>query len=153
VVIPVKGSVARIRQKFKYFFGVFFQAASITIDVPSQANNSRNIEWICNAIPLEVRRRLQLDWIQINYDRQVLPDDQVALIIKSPTTQPDHWTVEGLNRSINTRALMAALHWRVNSPSDDGSLAHPFSSSCINHPPGTQLAPDIACIIKYPSST
>jgi medium-chain acyl-[acyl-carrier-protein] hydrolase len=90
------------------------QATYSTIDVLGHVNNSRYVEWICDAIPLDVHRQKQLDWIQVNYDREVQPGDQVSLLVESPSTQPDRWTVEGINRTSDSRAFEAALQWREN---------------------------------------
>jgi len=98
------------------------RATYSTIDVLGHVNNSRYVEWICDTIPLEVHRGQQLDWIQINYDREVQPGDQVSLLVASPASQPGRWTVEGINRTNDTRAFEAVLQWQqklnLESPSE-----------------------------------
>jgi len=44
------------------------RAGYSSLDLINQVNNSRYVEWICDAIPLETFSQKKLDWLQINYD-------------------------------------------------------------------------------------
>jgi len=87
------------------------KAAYSAVDMLGHVNNSRYVEWICDTFPLEEHRQKCLDWMQINYDHEIRPGEEVALLAKS-TDGDGLWTVEGVNRSNSTRAFESMLHWR-----------------------------------------
>ena len=49
-----------------------------SLDLLNHVNNSRYVEWICDAIPLETFSRKKLDWLQINYDHETRPGEDVV---------------------------------------------------------------------------
>jgi hypothetical protein len=46
-----------------------------------------------------------LDWIQINYDHEIRPGEEVALLAKERADKDGLWQVVGNNRSKDTLAL------------------------------------------------
>ena len=82
------------------------------VDILGHVNNSRYVEWVCDAFPLDMHRQHSLDWIQINYEREILPGEDVALISSHAETSPDLWSVEGLNQTSGKRAFEAQLKWK-----------------------------------------
>lgn len=88
------------------------RAGYSAVDVLGHVNNSRYVESICDAFPLEHYRHNTLDWLQVNYDHEVQPEEEVAVLVEQSAADAGLWTVEGLNRSNGTRAFEAALHWR-----------------------------------------
>lgn len=88
------------------------RAGYSAVDILGHVNNSRYVEWVCDTFPLEVHRQHSLDWIQINYEREILPGEEVALMAYESTEDPGTWEVEGINRSNETRAFQSALHWK-----------------------------------------
>lgn len=89
------------------------QAAYSAVDMLGHVNNSRYVEWICDAFPLEAYRKSSLEWLQINYDREIRPGETAALLTRESPETPGLWTVEGVNRSNDTRAFESALQWRT----------------------------------------
>lgn len=91
------------------------QAGYSSTDVLGHVNNSRYAEWICDSLPMEYFQHNQLDWLQINYDREVLPGDQVSIRV-SPFSlnQTLTWYLEGINSSRDTRAFEASLQFKTN---------------------------------------
>lgn len=88
------------------------KAGYSAVDVVGHVNNSRYVEWICNAFPMEMYRKGRIDWMQINYDREILPSDEVSL--RSRHIEPENglWGVEGHNISNNTCAFESVVHWQ-----------------------------------------
>ncbi len=81
------------------------------IDLLGHVNNSRYVEWICDAFPLEDYRDYRLDWIQVNYDREVRAGDRVSLRAHPPAAHPGMWLLEGVNLANETRAFEAAVQF------------------------------------------
>jgi acyl-ACP thioesterase len=88
------------------------QASYSTIDIVGHVNNSRYVEWICDAFPMEMYAQHQLDWIQVNYDHEILPGEEVSVLVNSLAPNDGLWSVQGHNRSNDTRAFEAKLHWK-----------------------------------------
>lgn len=87
------------------------RAGYSAVDMLGHVNNSRYVEWICDAFPIETYRQRKLDWLQINYDHEIRPGEEVAVLANS-TADAQLWAVEGINRSNDTRAFEAAVHWQ-----------------------------------------
>lgn len=82
------------------------------VDIVGHVNNSRYVEWICDAFPLEFFRQRKLDWMQINYNHEILPGEEVS-VLSNPSKQDGNlWAVEGINRSNDTCAFESVLHWQ-----------------------------------------
>jgi acyl-ACP thioesterase len=82
------------------------------VDILGHVNNSRYVEWICDAFPVETFRQRKLDWLQINYDHEILPGEEVSILANPATHDSNIWALEGINRSNNTRAFESAIHWQ-----------------------------------------
>ncbi|MFZ3070080.1 MAG: acyl-ACP thioesterase domain-containing protein [Anaerolineaceae bacterium] len=88
------------------------RATYSAVDMVGHVNNSRYIEWICDSFPMEWFTQHQLDWIQINYDHEVLPNNEVSLLVNPTEQDANLWAVEGHNLSNDTRAFEAAVRWQ-----------------------------------------
>ncbi len=82
------------------------------IDMLGHVNNSRYVEWICDSFPLETHKNQQLDWLQINYDKEIRPGEDVAVHVHEPDDDPSKWAVDGRNLSTGTRAFEAVGKWK-----------------------------------------
>ena len=82
------------------------------VDMQGHVNNSRYLQWICDCFPWEMYQTKMLDWLQINYDSEILPGEQVELLVDQPVPEDALYTVEGLNRSNGSRSFECLLHWR-----------------------------------------
>ena len=49
------------------------------LDVNGHVNNTRYADWLCNALGIEAMQRYQLQSLILNYNAEVLPDQEVAL--------------------------------------------------------------------------
>ena len=87
-------------------------ASYSSVDPLGHVNNSRYVDWICDVFPMDDYRKHSLDWMQVNYDREIRPSEEVALLAKRSGEDPELWMVEGVNRTNNQRSFEAALHWR-----------------------------------------
>lgn len=86
------------------------------VDMQGHVNNSRYVDWVCDCFPMDMYRSHTLDWIQVNYDHEILPGEEVALLVDHPKADGNLYTVEGFNRSRQTRAFECALQWRKKAP-------------------------------------
>jgi len=88
------------------------RAGYSAVDLLGHVNNSRYVEWICDCFPVEMYRTRRLDWIQVNYDREVRPGDEVRVLAQENGAQPGLWSLEGVNTSNDTRAFESMLQWK-----------------------------------------
>jgi acyl-ACP thioesterase len=88
------------------------RAGYSAVDMLGHVNNSRYVEWICDAFPMETFRQRKLDWLQINYDHEIRPGEEVSVLANPGESDSGMWALEGLNRSNDTRAFESALHWQ-----------------------------------------
>jgi len=83
-----------------------------SIDMLGHVNNSRYVEWICDSFPMERYKNQQLDWLQINYDKEIRPGEDVSVFLQEPDGEPSKWAVAGRNMSNGTRAFEAVGQWK-----------------------------------------
>jgi acyl-ACP thioesterase len=83
-----------------------------SVDIVGHVNNSRYIDWICDAFPIDQYSQHELDWLQINYEQEVLPGEEISVLVNPVEDQPGVWALEGRNLTNDTRAFEAALRWR-----------------------------------------
>jgi medium-chain acyl-[acyl-carrier-protein] hydrolase len=88
------------------------RAGYSAVDIVGHTNNSRYIEWICDAFPFEMFITHKLDWIQINYEHEILPGEEVSILVNPVSPDGEQWAIEGRNNSNDTRAFSALLRWR-----------------------------------------
>lgn len=88
------------------------RAGYSAVDMLGHVNNSRYVEWICDAVPMEMIAGRELDWLQVNYDREVRPGEEVAVTANPVPPDANLWALEGHNHSNGTRAFEAALRWK-----------------------------------------
>jgi acyl-ACP thioesterase len=82
------------------------------IDMLGHVNNSRYVEWICDSFPLETYKEHQLDWMQINYDKEIRPGESVAVHRHEPDGGQSLWAVDGVNLTNGTKAFEAIGQWK-----------------------------------------
>jgi medium-chain acyl-[acyl-carrier-protein] hydrolase len=83
-----------------------------SLDLLNHVNNSRYVEWICDAIPLETFSRKKLDWLQINYDHETRPGEEVAIRVNPVENNANLWALEGINLSTGLRAFESVMGWK-----------------------------------------
>lgn len=88
------------------------RAGYSVVDMLGHVNNSRYVEWISDAFPIDMYEQNTLDWIQINYDHEIRPGEEVALLVKEQADEDAAWQVVGNNCTNETLAFEAMLHWR-----------------------------------------
>lgn len=87
------------------------RAAYSAVDMLGHVNNSRYVEWICDSFPMEAFSQHKLDWLQVNYDHEVRPGEEVSVLANPVGEDANLWALEGVNRSNDTRAFEAALRF------------------------------------------
>ncbi len=88
------------------------QAAYSAVDLIGHVNNSRYIEWICDSFPYEWMTERKLDYLQINYDHEILPGSDVSIQVNPVPQDANLWAVAGHNLTNQTRAFEAAVRWQ-----------------------------------------
>ena len=89
------------------------RAGYSAVDIVGHANNTRYVEWICDSFPIEMFTRHKLDWIQINYQHEVLPGEEVSVLVNPVIHDPGLWALEGRNITNDTCAFEALLRWQL----------------------------------------
>ncbi len=75
------------------------------LDLLGHMNNARYVEAISDALPYELMTEGQMEWIQVNFDKEVRPQEQLSVRV---APEPDNlWGIEGLNLSNNQPAFSA----------------------------------------------
>jgi medium-chain acyl-[acyl-carrier-protein] hydrolase len=82
------------------------------VDIVGHVNNTRYLDWICDTFPVEMFSLHKLDWVQINYEHEILPNEVVSILINPVDQDSALWALEGRNVTNNTRAFEALLRWR-----------------------------------------
>ena len=90
------------------------RAGYSAIDLMTHVNNARYVEWICDSFPHQHHRDHTLAWMQINYNNEVKPDEQVAILSAPRSDQPNRWIVEGINQNSGNKAFDAEVCWVEN---------------------------------------
>lgn len=88
------------------------RAGYSAVDLLGHVNNSRYVEWICDTFPMEKHCAHRLDWMQINYDREIRPGEEVALLAHESPETAGLWRIEGRNCTNNTHAFEAEMKWK-----------------------------------------
>ena len=87
------------------------QARSSDIDIMGHVTNSRYADWVANCFDLEMFKERKLDWMQINFIKEVRPGATVSIELAQDAADPRVWMVQGKNRTSGTQAFEAALGW------------------------------------------
>ena len=87
------------------------QTGYSAVDLMGHVNNARYIEWICDCFPQECFATRKLDWLQINYNREIRLGDRVSISAGKLDGNPDLWLVRGMNLTTAADAFDAAVHW------------------------------------------
>jgi len=88
------------------------RAGYSSVDVVGHVNNSRYPEWICDAFPTQYYQDHQFDWIQINYNHETLPEEEVSLF-KEPLNQNGLWGIHGYNNNHSTSSFESLVQWKI----------------------------------------
>lgn len=86
-------------------------AGYASVDLLNHVNNSRYVDWICDAFSMEHHRVHRMSELQVNYDHEVRPGDEVGLrssLIPGDTTR---WALEGHDLSTGKRAFESVATW------------------------------------------
>lgn len=83
-----------------------------SVDLLGHVNSSRYIEWICDSFDFSRHITQEIDWLQINYDHEVIPSEHVRILASPVGLDENFWALQGINQSNDTRAFEAAVHWR-----------------------------------------
>ena len=90
------------------------RAGYSAIDLVGHVNNARYIEWVCDTFPIDWHLSHQLEALQINYDREVHPEDEVVVKVAPLDGKPGAFALSGQNLTQSTEAFTAAVSWKDN---------------------------------------
>lgn len=91
------------------------RAGYSAVDMLGHVNNSRYVEWLCDAFPLAMYETQRMDWLQIAYTHEVLPGEEVVLRATRAVADTSLWTVVGENSANGSRAFEAMVGWRARA--------------------------------------
>jgi acyl-ACP thioesterase len=75
-------------------------------------NNSRYIEAICDSFEIETFQRYEIDWIQINYDKEVRPNEVLSVNLIEMPGEELLFGLTGNNQTQQARAFEALVKLR-----------------------------------------
>lgn len=87
-------------------------ASYSSLDLLNHVNNSRYVEWICDALPTDLINQNEMDWMQINYDHETRPGEEVSVFLNPVPSDPSLWALEGINQSDGQRSFEALVCWK-----------------------------------------
>jgi acyl-ACP thioesterase len=87
-----------------------------TLDGLGHVNNARYPEWITDCFSPEYYRTHRVDWLQINYNHEVKPGEQVVLSTGGDPTDPTVAYVQGVSQQQGHNCFDAALGWAPVNP-------------------------------------
>lgn len=79
------------------------------IDMQGHMNNARYVEAITNAVPYALISGRELDWIQVNYDKEVRAREQLSIRVAS--SSENVYDFEGLNLDTEQQAFTARMQF------------------------------------------
>ncbi len=88
-----------------------FKARYSSLDLMGHVNNAQYIDWILDCFPVERMRKQKLDWLQINFNNEVKPDETLTIEMSPLADQPDCYSVRGSNQTNDTIAFDAQFGW------------------------------------------
>jgi medium-chain acyl-[acyl-carrier-protein] hydrolase len=88
------------------------RAGYSAVDLVGHVNNSRYVEWICDSFPIEMFAQRKLDFLQINYEHEVLLGEEVSVLVNPVGKDDGLWAVEGRNLTKATSAFQALLRFK-----------------------------------------
>lgn len=81
------------------------------VDIMGHVTNARYIDWISDCFSMDEHRQHKPGWLQINYLNEIKAGESVSLLRGQRPEDAKSWYLCGMNRSNNTRAFEAELHW------------------------------------------
>jgi medium-chain acyl-[acyl-carrier-protein] hydrolase len=87
-------------------------ASYSSLDLLNHVNNSRYVEWICDALPADLINQNEMDWMQINYDHETRAGEEVSVFLNQVLSDPTLWALEGINQSDGQRSFEALVCWK-----------------------------------------
>jgi acyl-ACP thioesterase len=88
------------------------RAAYSAVDMNGHTNNSRYIEAICDSFEIETFQRYEIDWIQINYDKEVRPNEVLSVNLIEMPGEELLFGLTGNNQTQQARAFEALVKLR-----------------------------------------
>ncbi|MBP7213590.1 MAG: hypothetical protein KBA03_05095 [Anaerolineaceae bacterium] len=82
------------------------------VDPNGHANNGRYVEAICDSFDFDRYKTQEIDWMQINFDKEVRPKDTVAVNCVELPEQELFYGLSGNNLSNQSRAFEALVKFR-----------------------------------------
>lgn len=82
------------------------------LDVNHHVNNARYLEYVADIFPTDLYRNHFMDFIQVNYLKELKMGDELNLFAKATDDKNHHWYVEGVNQN-QIRVFQAILSWKT----------------------------------------
>lgn len=88
------------------------QARASMLDLMGHVTSARYLEWVADCFPYQAYQDDALAWLQINFNREVKPEERVAVTCGLSTADPNTWLVQGVNLDTGNNTFDAALGFR-----------------------------------------
>jgi acyl-CoA thioesterase FadM len=82
--------------------------------VVGHVNNARTSSGFATLSPTSWHQEHWLATLQINYDREIHPEDEVVVRVTPLDGQPGAFALSGKNLTQGTEAFTAAVRWKEN---------------------------------------
>ena len=86
-------------------------ASYSAVDMLGHANAARYVEWISNCFSLDEHRSRQPAWLQVNYNHEIRPGEQLSIRAGQNGDENGAWYFQGSNLNTGEIAFEAALAW------------------------------------------
>lgn len=83
-----------------------------SLDLYSHVNNSRYIDWVCDAFEFEQYQKQKIQSIQINYDHELKAGDLVEILRNKDAGDANKYQVSGRKTGEAQNAFSALVEWR-----------------------------------------
>lgn len=81
-----------------------------SVDLVGHVNNTRYVEAICDSLEFNFYRENRIDWLQINFEKEVRPQEELEVRKTILGDSHDLYGFVGLNLSSQSRAFEAVVH-------------------------------------------
>ncbi len=88
------------------------RASYSSIDLVGHVNNSRYVDWICDTFPLDQFKQQKLDYLQVSYQHEVMPGEEVSIASIPVSSDSNLWALEGRNLTTGTCAFQSLVRWK-----------------------------------------
>ncbi len=88
------------------------QARPSMLDLMGHVTSARYLEWVVDCFPVSAYQDDGLEFLQVNFNREVRPSERVSISCGRQAPDSSTWVVQGINLDNGANAFDAALGFR-----------------------------------------